>query len=325
MSDRTPPQNAAEARRAHRSEGFRRYRGPKLVGRRHEIHIGEPNYPSSLLVVPRPPSMLYAIGDPSALEECLAIVGARKATPYGLSCAQTFARMAAEAGVCVVSGGARGCDSRAHQAALEAGGRTVVVLGGGCDEVYPSENFPLFQRAIDQGGAVVSENPWDYPPLRHTFRERNRLIAGLAPMTLIVEAGLPSGTFSTADFALSCGRDVAAVPGAITSTASRGCNRLIAQGAIPIVDRESFADALFMSYGRLKREEPDEPERQAWAETPLGRMLCAHPSTFAEIKDSIDAGEVDVTMARAMALIAQWQAEGSIVAFPDGRFGVPVR
>lgn len=110
----------------------------------------------------------------------------------------------------------------------------MVVLGGGCDCIYPESNRDLFQEVVDKGGAVISEHQWQFPPMPYTFRARNRIIAGLSRATLIVEAGLPSGTFSTADDALSSNREVLVVPGAITSPTSRGANRLLYQGATPI-------------------------------------------------------------------------------------------
>lgn len=227
---------------------------PPIDGPRWEIERGDALYPAAFELVSAPPKRLYLVGDPSALSEGLAVVGARKATPYGLGCARRFARIAARRGVVIVSGGARGCDAEAHRAALAEGGKTVAFLGGGCDKIYPAEHRGLFQSIVDAGGALVSEHPWDFPPVPYAFRARNRLIAGLARATLIVEAGLPSGTFSTADEALSAGREVLVVPGAITSASSRGANRLLYQGAVPIVDDESFADALFSIFGLLKQE-----------------------------------------------------------------------
>lgn len=128
----------------------------------------------------------------------------------------------------------------------------MVVLGGGCDCIYPESNRDLFQEVVDKGGAVISEHQWQFPPMPYTFRARNRIIAGLSRATLIVEAGLPSGTFSTADDALSSNREVLVVPGAITSPTSRGANRLLYQGATPIVDEETFEDVIFNLYGCLK-------------------------------------------------------------------------
>lgn len=142
------------------------------------------------------------------------MVGARKATPYGIGAAKRFARLAAQRGIAVISGGARGCDAAAHEAALSEGAPTVAFLGGGCDVPYPREHAGLIERIALSGGAVVSEHAWDAPALPQQFRTRNRLIAGLARATLLVRAGLPSGTFSTADEALAAGRDVLVVPGA---------------------------------------------------------------------------------------------------------------
>ena len=222
-----------------------------LSGERWEIARGEAGYPQAFGVLERPPERLYVVGDPTAMREGLAVVGARKATPYGKSCAKRFAGLAAARGIAIISGGARGCDTVAHEAALAAGAPTVVFLGGGCDELYPSENAGLFQRVVDAGGAVASEHSWGFKPLPFAFRERNRLIASLAKATLIVEAGLPSGTFSTADEALAANREVLVVPGAVTSPASHGANRLIYQGATPVIDDESFGDILFGLVGCL--------------------------------------------------------------------------
>lgn len=192
----------------------------KLRGARYTLKRGAHGYPDSLMNVPDPPETLYVLGSLDALCDGLAVVGARKATPYGMSAAEKFAGLAAAKGVPIISGGALGCDSHAHRGALSVGGRTVAVLGGGCDMPYPARNVSLFQEIIDCGGAVVSEHDWEFPPLPYTFRARNRIIAGLARATLIVEAGLPSGTFSTADEALAANREVLVVPGPITSPTS---------------------------------------------------------------------------------------------------------
>ena len=135
----------------------------------------------------------------------------------------------------VISGAAVGCDTAAHRAALDAGGRTVAVLGCGADVAYPRGAGPLL-ASIAGSGAVVSELEWGYPPAKWTFRARNRIIAGLAKALLVVEAGLGSGTFITADCALDAGRDVMVVPGSIFAPECRGSNRLLSQGAIPVSD-----------------------------------------------------------------------------------------
>lgn len=223
-----------------------------LKGGAFEIDEKSRLYPDAFREIPDSPKKLFVIGNPNSLEEGIAVVGARKATPYGLSCTEHFASLAAKQGITIISGGAYGCDSAAHKAAIKQGGKTVVFLGGGCNYIYPPNNKKLYQEIIDKGGAVVSENGWNYKPMRHTFLKRNRLIAGLAKATLITEASVPSGTFSTADFALKYNKDVLAIPGAITNPGSAGCNKLIAQGAYPVFNDESFYDYLFDVYDCLK-------------------------------------------------------------------------
>ena len=197
---------------------------------RFELRLGHSDYPEQLAYTPDPPRTIYGLGDPCALRPGLGVVGARKATPYGLQAAAHLAGWAARAGYVVVSGGAIGCDQAAHRAALDAGGITVAVMAGGADITYPRGAAELL-RLVAANGAVVSEHPWGTQPLRWTFRTRNRIIAGLSAALLVVEAALGSGTFSTADYALAAGRDVLAVPGSIFSPECAGANRLIRQGA----------------------------------------------------------------------------------------------
>jgi DNA processing protein len=160
-----------------------------------------------------PPPTIYGIGEASLLDTpTLGVIGARKATPYGLKAARMLAGWAAAEGYTIISGAAIGCDQAAHQAALEEGGRTVAVLGCGCDVDYPAGAHELLQ-ALRLEHAVVSERPWEAPPARWAFRQRNRLIAALSDSLLIVEAALPSGTFSTVDFAVDGQTDLAAALG----------------------------------------------------------------------------------------------------------------
>lgn len=302
---------------------------PKLKGRRTELVRGKQGYPEAFILIPDPPERLYVIGDPSALDEGLAVVGARKATPYGIGCARRFAGAAARRGITIISGGARGCDAHAHRSALAAGGQTVVFLGGGCDELYPPEHWGLFQSIIDAGGAVASEQAWDHPALPYTFRARNRLIAGLAKAVLIVEAGLPSGTFSTADEALAANRDVLVVPGAITSASSRGANRLLYQGATPIVDDETFEDTLnslfgFCEHARTPVSDRNADDGRCGDGDPLIAALRAAPLDMEELYDlavrSCDRVEPRVWL---MERLAEGERAGLIARHPDGRWGPP--
>lgn len=293
-----------------------------IRGERFVLDFYSEEFPEQLRNIPDPPGALYGIGDPSALVPGLAVIGARKATPYGLGCAHRFARLAAEKGVLIVSGGARGCDSEAHRAALEAGGKTVVFLGGGCDKPYPACHRTLFQRVVDAGGAIVSEQFWDTCPMPHMFRERNRLIAGLAEAVLIVEAGLPSGTFSTADEALDAGREVLVVPGSITSDKSRGSNRLLYQGAVPIVDEESFEEVLFRLFGALMRPVGQEEQDSQDELDPIIAAAQAQPMTMDELYAMASRGSSrDRTNALLMELLVEAEASGQIARYADGRWG----
>ncbi len=230
--------------------GTPREEGLVLAGPRHIIEFEGEGYPEAFCHLSDPPKKLYIIGDPNALQEGIAIVGARKATPYGISCTKRFARIAALRHIPIISGGARGCDITAHQIAVGLGSVTVAFLGGGCDAIYPREHTAIFQSIIDNGGAMVSEHDWLFPPAPWAFRARNRLIGSLARATLVVEAGLPSGTFSTADEAIAANREVLVVPGSIDSYNSRGTNRLLYQGAIPIIDDDVFTTVLDSLFGQ---------------------------------------------------------------------------
>ena len=215
-----------------------------IKGTRTVITPSDPTYPEAFTRLKNPPDSLYVIGDTEALAEGVAIVGTRRATSYGLECARMFAALTARCGIVQISGGAIGIDEAAIESALSNGGRVVSFMGGGLNNPYPAKNTPLFQRIVDGGGALVSEHPWNMPPLPRRFRARNRLIANLAKATLIIEAGLPSGTFSIADEALAADRDVLSVPGRIFDEQALGANHLIAQGATPVVDGASYCEIL---------------------------------------------------------------------------------
>ncbi len=200
----------------------------------------DPRYPPLLSEIYDPPPVLYVQGelDPPDVP-LLSIVGTRGATSYGKMAAERLAAGIAQAGVTVVSGLAYGIDVAAHRGALEAGGRTIAVLGSGLDRVYPSQHVRLAQQIV-QRGAVITEFPLGTKPDARNFPQRNRIVAGIAFGTLVVEAGERSGASITAAFAAEQGRDVMAVPGSIYSPASVGTNRLIRDGAIPITRVEDI-------------------------------------------------------------------------------------
>lgn len=226
-----------------------------IKGDRSVIDLGGIEYPGLLADIPEPPKRLFVAGDPAVLSlPSLAISGSRRATPYGRNMAARFAKLAAEAGLAIVTGGARGVDSVATKAALGAGAKVAVVLAGGIDKAYPQENIGLFQSVVDAGGAVVSEQDWDLDPVPYLFRKRNRVIAGLSRALLVVEAGLPSGSFAAAEYAREAGRPVWAIPGAITCDNTAGVNRLIYQGATPIIGDDVFAEQVGAVFGSALQE-----------------------------------------------------------------------
>jgi DNA processing protein len=204
----------------------------------------DPDYPLALRHITDPPPVLFVKGSlPSDDTLAVALVGTRRATPYGRTVAERLARELAQVGVTVVSGLARGVDTVAHQAVLAAGGCTVAVLGNGLDQVYPPENAGLAGRVIEHG-ALVSEFSPGVPPDALNFPRRNRLISGLSAATVIIEAGERSGALITADCALEQGREVFAVPGSILSVMSVGPNSLLKQGASPVTCARDILDAL---------------------------------------------------------------------------------
>jgi DNA processing protein len=191
-------------------------------------------YPVELLDLRDPPSELYAMGSARAMAAPrVAIVGTRDSTAYGERIARSLTRALVRSGVTVISGMARGIDGAAHRTALEEGGNTVAVLGTGVDVPYPVGHRQL-HRAIAESGLVVSENPPGMRAHKGAFPKRNRIIAALAPVTIVIEAGFRSGALNTASQALELGRVVAAVPGPIDSDQSRGSNQLLRDGAVLI-------------------------------------------------------------------------------------------
>lgn len=281
---------------------------------RFEVALGETGYPELLAQLKHPPQRLYGIGDPQALQPGLAVVGARRATPYGRSAARILAGWAAASGYVIVSGGALGCDQAAHQAALDRGGRTVAVMGCGADICYPRRSAALFER-IATNGAIISEQPWGTEPLPWMFRLRNRIIAGLCPVLLVLEAGLPSGTFGTAEYALEAGRTVAAVPGSIFAPECRGSNRLIATGAPPVTDTSELKQLLELE-GIVAQAYAPAADALVEGEDAIEKALLVNPMRPDDVAREF---EVDiVTVARALGVL---EATGRIRRYPDGRYG----
>jgi DNA processing protein len=262
----------------------------------------------------------------------VAVVGSRRATPYGIDIAEQISRELAARGVTVVSGLARGIDSAAHRGALAAGGRTIAVLGCGVDVAYPPENRRLAQR-ITESGALVSQFAPGTPPLPYHFPERNRVIAGLALGVVVVEAAEHSGSLITAGFAAELGREVMAVPGRVTSPESRGTHRLIQDGAALVTDWEDVVAQLPARWRACVRPS---------AGGPGGSDHLAHGQQAAEAVGDPDArlvlgalGEEPVTIddvieksgigsGRAAALLLELELAGHVRQV-DGKRFVPAQ
>jgi DNA processing protein len=192
---------------------------------------GDPDYPRRLQEIASAPPVLYLRGTLAPSDDAaVAIVGARRATAYGETVARELAAELARRGLCIVSGLARGIDAAGHRGALDAGGRTLAVLGSGLDQTYPAEHKGLAGEVLTHG-AVLTEFPLGTPPVRRNFPRRNRIISGLSLGVVVVEAGVDSGALITAHHALEQGREVFAVPGRVHARYSEGCNRLIKAGA----------------------------------------------------------------------------------------------
>lgn len=195
--------------------------------------LDDGSYPYLLREIADPPITLYVKGDWQGCLDapCVAVIGSRKCSTYGENASAMISRDLAERGLCIVSGLARGIDAAAHRGAVQAGGRTIAVLGTGIDGVYPKENAKLVDEILASGGAVVTQFPLETPPLKDNFPYRNRIISGLSHGVVIVEASERSGSLITARLAMEQNREVMAVPGNITSRNSFGTNYLIKSGA----------------------------------------------------------------------------------------------
>lgn len=271
-------------------------------------------YPWRLAQIADPAPVLTVIGDVAALSApAVAVVGSRAATGYGRSVARRMAGDLARAGIVIVSGLARGIDSEAHQAALDAGGRTIAVQACGPDIVYPAAHRRLAERIADNG-AVVTEFPPGVRPLRAYFPLRNRLISGLSRALLVVEARERSGSVITVRHALNQGIDVFAVPGPVDAPSSAVPNRLLCEGACPALGAEDILDALALAQGPTApaRRPPGSPVARA-----LLAVLARAPTARDELGRALDLPQDVVALA-----VLDLELEGRIVRDRDGRFRI---
>jgi DNA processing protein len=270
-------------------------------------------YPTGLSELEDAPRVLFVRGDVGALRDvdttpAVAIVGGRQASTYALEVALELGRALAVAGVPVVSGLALGVDAAAHRGTLGGRGRAIAVLASGADVPYPRRHRDLYER-IAASGAVVSEMPPGTPAKKWAFPARNRIMAGLARMTVVVEAADPSGSLITSDFARDLGRSVAAVPGRVTSQIARGTNGLLRDGAIPITRTEDILDELFGVGARPVAPAPPRPPPEP-SDPLLRRVLRAAESHDSPTAIATAAG---ATVAQTRAALGRLESEGWLV------------
>lgn len=267
-------------------------------------------YPRRLKALCDPPKHLYVRGRlPQGDGHSVGIIGARDCTVYGRDMARLFGYRLAEAGVQVISGMARGIDGWAHQGALESGGSTYAVLGCGVDICYPAVHRRLYDSIRSRGG-ILSELPAGTGARAGFFPMRNRIISGLSDGVLIVEAKEKSGSLITADAALEQGRDVFVIPGRIGDELSVGCNRLIRQGAVPVLSPSDILEY----YGIPQREIAENENFQSW-EREILHMLAQQPVHMSELARRTGMCQTDL-----MRKLAAWKREGVVREVSRGYF-----
>ena len=278
---------------------------------RHIIALGEPAYPAALLETADPPLLLYAQGRVELLQAAsIAVVGSRNPTAQGSDNARAFAKHLSQAGLAVVSGLALGIDGAAHEGALAGPGGTIAVMGTGADRIYPARHRALAHRIASEG-LLLTEFEIGTPPLAENFPQRNRIIAGLARGTLVVEAALPSGSLSTARAAVEAGREVFAIPGSIHSPQSRGCHALIKQGAKLV----ESADDVTSELQWRSNAAPAKDTSPTVAESPLLRALGHEPATL----DALGA-RTGMSAADLNAQLLELELDGRVARLPGGLF-----
>ena len=294
------------------------------------------DYPPMLRDAPGRPLALYVKGDVKALAKpSVAIVGTRRATPYGLDQAHAFARGLAESGWSVLSGLALGIDAEAHKGALAAGGTTVGVIGSGLDRFYPEENRELAREIVQKGGAVVSEFPFGRPPDTQTFPQRNHVVAALAKGVLAIEAPLKSGTLITTGIAADLGRTVMAVPGRVDSRSGAGCLALIRDGAVLVRNARDVNEALGQLLPRkLKASRSGSPESVPEPSEPVRERAPSPPFSLEEamVMKHVDAEGISLDelvrrtklpASKVNALCMTLRVKGRVRFFPGNRVALP--
>ncbi len=287
-------------------------------------------YPDALRRMDDPPVVLYLRGEwtPQDGKRSVSVVGSRQASPRGLTLARRFARELADAGCTIISGLARGIDTAAHWGALDAGGRTIAVLGSGFSQLFPRENEELSHRICDGHGAVVSEFPMSMRPSRTSFPQRNRIVAAWSRATLVVEAPHQSGALHTARLSASdYGNTVFALPGDIDNRLAAGCNALIRDGAVLCTNPREILDDMLWAQPLHQMELFDAPAPTAAparslpalsaSDRPLAEAIAAGHETLDALCSALGMGAGELT-----PQLMRLQVEGHLIPLPGGRYGL---
>ena len=279
----------------------------------HVITLADSEYPQALLEIPDPPTVLYVRGRLDLLNRsALAIVGSRNPTPQGIQNAERFAAALAEAGLVIASGLALGIDAAAHRGALSAGGGTVAFIGTGIDRIYPARNRELAME-IGAKGTIVSEFPIGTPVTAANFPRRNRLISGIASGVLVVEAATESGSLITARLAGDQGREVFAIPGSIHSPQSRGCHKLIRQGAKLVETAQDVLEELRWTVEPSMQASANEGE--ANTSNDLLSLMGFDPCGLDEL-----ANRSGLTADALSVMLLHLELDGRVSSLPGGRY-----
>jgi DNA processing protein len=294
------------------AEEVRKLKSPEVPAEWPALALVDDSYPAMLKEIIDPPLALFYRGDPDVLRQPLvAVVGSRRASPYGINAARELARQLSSAGVTVVSGLARGIDAAAHEAALASSGKTIAVLGTGIDIIYPRSHRRLTD-AIAAAGLVLSEFPPGTPPMAQNFPIRNRIISGLSLGVVIVEATSRSGSLITARTAAEQGREVFAVPGSIFSRGTEGTHRLIQYGAKLVHEVEDILEEL--PGGLTARKEQAAPP-----DSPLREVLDIFTREEATHIDAA-AATLGRSVASLSEAVLQLELGGWLRALPGARY-----
>lgn len=268
-------------------------------------------FTNQLASIAKVPNTLYYCGElPSTPVKSVAIVGSRKPTPYGKSVTEKIVHALAEHNVTIISGLALGIDSIAHRAALKFNAPTIAVMARGLNGIYPASHFSLSREIVKAGGALISTYPADMPAQPYHFLERNRIISGLSSIVIVTEAAVKSGTLNTASHALEQGKDVFAVPGNITSPMSAGCNRLIRQGAQPLIDTSDILSALGI---KSQKTTPQIPVRKNKTEQLIINAILAGAKDTNQIINA-----TNISPSSIFVTLSTLEIAGIIESSPDG-------